>query len=709
MTQGPSLLDRPWPADAARPFRLMILAALIALLTLTPGAVAVLGLRDSLASIERDALVVAPALEANRDLATTMTAARSALRGDLLAHLAKHPGTAGDAYVEAERGTRDANTQAQSAAELDRVDALLSRPEYPADSGVRLELDALRRRQRDAVAGWWALARSGPPRSAEVAVADDPFFDAFAAVNADLDRRIGAEQDGLRRAAADTLNDAEQHVMLATGAALVGVALVVAWSSRTVGRRSERASARGERAEGGTAWQDVRCAPPDAGEPERRAAEIVELAQTCREVSRRIQDAGDVEAAFALAVEGVGRALAAESTMCLVTQLGEDRGTTATWSAERGVFVTQADEAVVSALHDDVRRLWDGDRCLLVDDLASSSVELPLPPEHQRQQGAVIVVAFGTGAAARGVISAGAATPCPQWSAAHAGFVESVAADLGRVVEEAEVGRTRAEQVDQQAELDREKESFLATVTHELRTPLTSINGYLELLGEGAAGELTATQRDMLAVVERNAVRLRGLVEDLLLVNSAGAPTSSRPGRDDGACDVDEVVARVLTELEPTATARGVRLELTSASGANVRADRADLARALTNVVANAVKFSARGDRVRVRTLRTVGGTMARIECADEGMGIPMAEQGRVFTRFFRASNATRAQVPGAGLGLVVAKEIVTGLGGRVRLSSAEGVGTTVLMELPVATDAGRSPGPPAQACPAGGSGASGG
>ncbi len=102
---------------------------------------------------------------------------------------------------------------------------------------------------------------------------------------------------------------------------------------------------------------------------------------------------------------------------------------------------------------------------------------------------------------------------------------------------------------------------------------------------------------------------------------------------------------------------------------------RTQLGRALANIVGNAVKFTGTGGRVRVSTAEVPGERAVRLVCCDEGMGIPQAEQSRLFTRFFRASNATKNEIPGTGLGLVVVRGIVDAHGGTLSLSSVEGVG----------------------------------
>jgi signal transduction histidine kinase len=121
-----------------------------------------------------------------------------------------------------------------------------------------------------------------------------------------------------------------------------------------------------------------------------------------------------------------------------------------------------------------------------------------------------------------------------------------------------------------------------------------------------------------------------------------------------------------------------------------VLADRARLVQVIDNLIANAVKFTDEGGQVQVTA--SAAGREWRIDVQDSGIGIPPDEIGRLFDRFFRASNATTAGRPGSGLGLSIVKEVAELLGGRVEVSSTLGAGTTVSLFLPAQT-----PGAPAE------------
>ncbi|MEN3120790.1 ATP-binding protein [Janibacter sp. LM] len=228
-------------------------------------------------------------------------------------------------------------------------------------------------------------------------------------------------------------------------------------------------------------------------------------------------------------------------------------------------------------------------------------------------------------------------------------------------------------------DLDEQKSVFMATTSHELRTPLTSIAGYLELLEDGDYGPLTEPQTRALVVVSRNVQRLRSLIDDLLLLNRLD---SGQANTERCVHDVSDSATRVVEELAPVACSAQVELVLERGDGTLVHADQTQLERAIGNLVSNALKFTPAGGHVRLTTSRA--GDEVRVRVADTGMGIPEEDQARLFTRFYRASNAQAGEVPGTGLGLVIVKTIAESHQGRVELASVVGEGTTVTLVLPV-------------------------
>jgi signal transduction histidine kinase len=228
-------------------------------------------------------------------------------------------------------------------------------------------------------------------------------------------------------------------------------------------------------------------------------------------------------------------------------------------------------------------------------------------------------------------------------------------------------------------EAERLKDEFFALVSHELRTPLTSIIGYLELVLDDEDDELAEPHRRHLAIVERNATRLLRLVGDLLFVAQVEA---GKLALEPSSVDLPQLVAQAVEAARPRAEGNGIELAADVEPMPLCWGDGDRLGQVLDNLISNALKFTPAGGSVTLR-LRAHEGA-ATLEVADTGLGIPAAEQGRLFERFFRASSATSRAIPGVGLGLTIVKAIIEAHGGRVAVSSEEGVGTTFRIDLPL-------------------------
>jgi len=228
--------------------------------------------------------------------------------------------------------------------------------------------------------------------------------------------------------------------------------------------------------------------------------------------------------------------------------------------------------------------------------------------------------------------------------------------------------------------LDRARTDFVSTVSHELRTPLTSVTGYAEMLADGEAGELNEKQAEMVNTIDRNARRLLALVEDLLTTSGieAGVLTMAR-----SQVDLASVIKGAVVAVRGNAAGRelDITVDIPPDLG-RIWGDAPKLERVMLNLLSNAVKFSPHRGRVAVK-VSTVGKGVA-IEVSDTGVGIPEAEQSKLFERFFRASTARDAVIPGTGLGLAIVKTIVEAHGGSITFRSAPGEQTTFRVELPV-------------------------
>jgi len=269
-----------------------------------------------------------------------------------------------------------------------------------------------------------------------------------------------------------------------------------------------------------------------------------------------------------------------------------------------------------------------------------------------------------------------------EWNEDDIALIDSVGADLGRAIVQAHLYARQLELVRQLQDLDRAKSEFLSTFSHELRTPLTSIRAYTELLRDDDT--ITPDDDRMLEIIEKNSVRLSGLIEDILTLshlNSAVYDIHLVP------VDVDPLIESVCEALLPTAEAKSLTLSSwTSGEPARVLGDGLQLERLLMNLVTNAVKFTLPGGRITVASSVSIDSVVLSV--SDTGIGIPLQEQEAVFGRFFRGTEATQEVIPGTGLGLAIVQAIVEHHGGTLTLNSAPGQGTTVRVRLPSLTAA---------------------
>ncbi|WP_197025363.1 sensor histidine kinase [Nocardioides sp. URHA0032] len=220
------------------------------------------------------------------------------------------------------------------------------------------------------------------------------------------------------------------------------------------------------------------------------------------------------------------------------------------------------------------------------------------------------------------------------------------------------------------------KDEFVASVSHELRTPLTSVLGHLELLGEHP--ELTEQVAARLRVVQRNALRLQGLLSDLLLIGQVADGTLElQPA----PLDLTAVVTEAVEAARVSADRGGVAVRVDMPERVPVVADGQRLRQVVDNLLSNAVKYSRAGGSVEV-TVRQAGEGV-ELDVTDTGIGIAEDEVDQVFGRFFRGGEAVARHLPGTGLGLSIVASIVGAHGGSVEVESELGRGTTFRVTLP--------------------------
>ncbi len=229
--------------------------------------------------------------------------------------------------------------------------------------------------------------------------------------------------------------------------------------------------------------------------------------------------------------------------------------------------------------------------------------------------------------------------------------------------------------------LERVRQDFVANVSHEFKTPLTAIQGFAETLLAGALDDPNNNRR-FLEIIRDHAARLARLTDDLLKLARIEAGKLEIEFSSVGLTELIEGCAET-TLLK--ASRKQITLEIDIPPGLPaVRGDASLLRDVLQNLLDNAIQYTPAGGRIQVSAM--AGAREAVITVADTGIGIPLAEQERIFERFYRVDIARSREAGGTGLGLSIAKHIVEAHGGRLWVESTVGSGSRFSFSVPLAT-----------------------
>ncbi len=229
--------------------------------------------------------------------------------------------------------------------------------------------------------------------------------------------------------------------------------------------------------------------------------------------------------------------------------------------------------------------------------------------------------------------------------------------------------------------IDQMKSEIISIVAHQLRTPLSAVKWTLKMLSDGDSGAVSPEQKTMLMKAYDSNERMIALVNDML---SADRMESGKFRYRFFPIQLEDLIENVVTEILPKANDRGVgvRFLRPAQNLPRVTIDPDKIREVLQNLIDNAIKYSRRGGTVVIGLQREAGVLLCSV--ADQGIGIPKAEQEKIFGRFFRAQNALRVETDGSGLGLFIVRGIIQRHGGTVGFESVEGKGTTMLIRLPL-------------------------
>jgi len=247
-----------------------------------------------------------------------------------------------------------------------------------------------------------------------------------------------------------------------------------------------------------------------------------------------------------------------------------------------------------------------------------------------------------------------------------------------------ETAARNAEELDkhrrQQLEM---KDQFVSHVSHELRSPLAALHQFTTILLDGMAGELNSEQREYLEIVLKNSLQLRDMIGDLLEVTRAQAGKLTIEPQPISLCDL---FRPMIQTYEQRATEKGIAFQTRCPSDLPlVQADPNRIGQVLSNLLDNAMKFTARGT-ISVSGHKDEDDEFVRIAVADTGCGISADSLPKIFDRLYQAPNTLQSSRKGLGLGLHICKHLVELHGGRIWVESKEDEGTTVFFTVPLGT-----------------------
>ena len=236
-------------------------------------------------------------------------------------------------------------------------------------------------------------------------------------------------------------------------------------------------------------------------------------------------------------------------------------------------------------------------------------------------------------------------------------------------------------------EAEQIKDEFIGIAAHELRTPLAIVKGFAQTLivqtARSKGPELSDWQMEALEGIDQATLRLVELTEDLLDVTRLQA---GRLALHLEPTDVVALTRRVVKRLQLTTEQHSLAIH-TSLEHLVVDVDPRRMEQVLSNLIGNAIKYSPQGGPIELVIREDTVGKSALLSVRDEGIGIPIHQQARVFGRFARADNARAYGIGGTGLGLYLCRELVERHGGRIWFESTEGQGSTFFIALPIASD----------------------
>lgn len=400
----------------------------------------------------------------------------------------------------------------------------------------------------------------------------------------------------------------------------------------------------------------------------------------------------DATSAFQRAIEGFGKALRADRAIVRVMANGKPGPTIFQWNSP-STDTSQSDEYSLENA-DQLRQLLYQESDQLSNALTRGSyicIEDVAIDERLSEYSRLLALQTGLRAfmsvpvvgesGPEAILVALIEGKTRTWSDRDIQIATTLAAGLGATLAAIRLYDIERQGLESMRKLDKVKDEFLASISHELRTPLTSIIGYLELLkDEIDDGNISAKYTRMLDAIDRNSVRLLDLIENVL---TASRIESGKLEISASTFPISQLISTSTETIIPQASAKQIDIDIQlSPELPDITGDITLLDRAMLNLLSNAVKFTPPTGTITV-TAKAKSGNL-EITVADTGMGISEEEIGKMFTKFYRTTNAKEEVIQGTGLGLSITKAIIEAHSGTIKVESTLGEGSKFTFTIPI-------------------------
>jgi len=228
--------------------------------------------------------------------------------------------------------------------------------------------------------------------------------------------------------------------------------------------------------------------------------------------------------------------------------------------------------------------------------------------------------------------------------------------------------------------LDASKDEFISMASHQLRTPLTSVKGYISMVLDGDMGDITPQQRKVLEEAYASSQRMVYLIGDFLNVSRL---QTGKFELEISPAKLAFIIEQEIEQLRATAAARGIKLAYAAPDNfPDMDVDENKIRQVMMNFIDNAIYYSPSDTTITVQLMKYAHHISFKV--IDQGIGVPKSEQPRLFTKFYRASNAKQQRPDGTGIGLYMAKKVIVAHGGEVVFDTKENEGSTFGFRLPL-------------------------